>query len=158
MLDRLGWKDRHACPILRCSMDNRLLAAQTVAARLLAGPGWSKNAIADGLRAALGRKNGRARTALTKDVLALGQAPYLPSQRELAGFLYRSDVFKPPADKRLAVCLDPPRFAPALPFRDRKRRQKAAEKPVFVIWLLMLSSARAATCRFPSLDERRYER
>ena len=101
-------------------MDNRLLAAQTVAARLLAGPGWSKDAIAAGLRAALGRKNGAARTALTKDLLALGQAPYLPSQSELAGFLYRSDVFKPPADKRPAVCLDPPRFAPAATFRDLK--------------------------------------
>jgi hypothetical protein len=101
-------------------MDNRLLAAQTIAARLLAGPAWSKDAIADGLKAALGRKNGAARAALTRELLALGQAPYLPPQSQLADFLYRAKLFKPPADKRLAVCLDPPRFAPALPFRDLK--------------------------------------
>ena len=52
--------------------------------------------------------------------MALGQAPYLPSQSELAEFLYRSDSFKPPADRTLAACLDPPRFEPAPPFRDLK--------------------------------------
>jgi hypothetical protein len=107
-------------------MDHRRAAAQTVAARLLAGPAWSKDAVANLLRTTLGRKGGAARAILVKHVLALGQAPYLPSQSELAGFLYHSEVFKPPADRRLATCLDPPRFAPALPLRDLKLPALAA--------------------------------
>src|SRR5258708_5299730 len=119
MPDGSGWKDRHARPAVGSdpAMDTRAWAANNLAARLLAGP-WTPPAITAAIDAALGSVHQRTRFALVTRVFALGRGTYLPAPHALTAYLIASRFFRPPADRPVAIVLDPPRFAPMQPFAD----------------------------------------
>lgn len=90
-------------------------AANNLAARLLAGA-WALETIADSVRSTLPTLRARSRAALTVEIFALGEETFPPAPTVLADLLLRSRLFRPVHKRGAAIPLDPPQFAPTVPF------------------------------------------